>query len=468
MPHQLTSLKVKEVSAVDRPANSETDPDTGKKVARARIALFKRDTSVEKYSYNQGRDKGKFAAGGGVGAGQHAAENASTPDAHKAAAEHHGTQAARPELNPSASKAHELAASAHKKAGDEPSAANSRAARSLSLAAGHLSKRDQYEPDDDVQTTAKGEVDNMMTLAEMEEKVLKMEPELAAVKADNVALKTANEVLKAENDAVLKMSEKQRKAFAAMSDKQKAEYMAADTEKRKSMMEACDKAEFEKALVDGMDAVGKADFEKAGPEKQKLILADLAKKAEDIAKKGKKKGEEGDDEPDADDEETMKVDKKLDDRLQELNRIHILKMAEAEDRIAKTEAEIAAIRKRERLIHFTKMAEDKLPNLPGMPEEKGARLMKTADAFGGEGTEDFKQYMDERVNANKALSIHYGEVGKAGAGPLNAEKMLEAKVEEVAKRDKISKVKAWDVATNENPELVFEYEREQRHALSQR
>jgi hypothetical protein len=43
MPQILSELKLNEVSLVDRPANSTTDPKTGKKIPRAVIALYKRD-----------------------------------------------------------------------------------------------------------------------------------------------------------------------------------------------------------------------------------------------------------------------------------------------------------------------------------------------------------------------------------------------------------------------------------------
>jgi hypothetical protein len=43
MAQELSDLQVLEVSLVDNPANAEVDPVTGRKVSRARIALYKRD-----------------------------------------------------------------------------------------------------------------------------------------------------------------------------------------------------------------------------------------------------------------------------------------------------------------------------------------------------------------------------------------------------------------------------------------
>jgi len=43
MPNELTGLRIREVSLVDRPANAETDPATGAKIPRATVALLKVD-----------------------------------------------------------------------------------------------------------------------------------------------------------------------------------------------------------------------------------------------------------------------------------------------------------------------------------------------------------------------------------------------------------------------------------------
>jgi len=137
MANQLTDLTVREVSLVDRPANAEKDPKTGAHVPRATIALFKRDGDIEKYSMNQGRDKGKYRAGGGVGPGQHAAEHADNKDAHLAAAAHH-LQAATQANSTDGLSAHILASKAHDNAASNPSRTASLTARNLSQAAGRF------------------------------------------------------------------------------------------------------------------------------------------------------------------------------------------------------------------------------------------------------------------------------------------------------------------------------------------
>ena len=43
MAQELSLLDIDEVSLVDAPANSSVDPATGRKVPRARVALWKRD-----------------------------------------------------------------------------------------------------------------------------------------------------------------------------------------------------------------------------------------------------------------------------------------------------------------------------------------------------------------------------------------------------------------------------------------
>ena len=48
MPNLLEDLTIREVSLVDHPANSSVDEKTGRKVPRARIALWKRDDTVGK------------------------------------------------------------------------------------------------------------------------------------------------------------------------------------------------------------------------------------------------------------------------------------------------------------------------------------------------------------------------------------------------------------------------------------
>lgn len=60
MPHNLTALRIDEVSLVDAPACSEYDPVTGKKIRRSVVALYKRDADVptitNKPNYTEKRD----------------------------------------------------------------------------------------------------------------------------------------------------------------------------------------------------------------------------------------------------------------------------------------------------------------------------------------------------------------------------------------------------------------------------
>src|ERR1017187_5024963 len=53
MPNQLHELTVDEVSLVDHPSCAETDPLTGRKVARATVAIWKRDNSQGHEGPNQ-------------------------------------------------------------------------------------------------------------------------------------------------------------------------------------------------------------------------------------------------------------------------------------------------------------------------------------------------------------------------------------------------------------------------------
>ena len=90
--------------------------------------------------------------------------------------------------------------------------------------------------------------------------------------------------------------------------------------------------------------------------------------------------------------------------------------------------------------------------------------MTIADATGGEDSDVFKAYLADLKAADKALTIHFGEVGKAG-GAIPAEKALDAKADEIAKRDKIDKGHAMAKALEEAPELYIAYETQKRHAI---
>ena len=255
-----------------------------------------------------------------------------------------------------------------------------------------------------------------MTLEDIAKRQETQEAELAVLKAANAALVS-------ENETVLKMSKKERKLYAGMDEEKRKEFLAGDADKRKSMLEACDKAR----------AKAKGD-----------------KKPGDV---------EGDVLDDEDDDE--KEARKLQKRLAESDE----RVTKAEARVKKTEEELATIRKRERLVRFTKLAEDSLPHTPGKPEEKGERLMKLADAF-GEDSEFFKAELANSCAADTALAIQFREVGRTG-GAVPIEKALDAKVEEIMKRDKIDQSHAMAKASEEAPELFIDYDRQKRHAVAQ-
>lgn len=299
MPNNLTSLVLAEVSICDRPANSETDPLTGKKIPRATIALWKRDETP--------------AAG--------------AANLHKGVA---------------------------------------------------------------------------MTIEQIQKKQEEQDAALATLKADNEkaikALKAENDVLKADN-LIAKMSANQKAAFEKFTAKQKEDYMAGDTEKRKAMMDGCDKADVD------------------------------AQKATEQAKKA----------------DTERIAKLESDR------------ASDQARITKAETELADVKKRERIQKFTHLAEAELPHTPGTPVEKGETLMELADTF-GDDSEKFKKMLGTMKAADAALKPAFTEIGKWGGGAVDAGKALEAKASEIAKRDKVSVAKAMSIAMDENPELYLAYD----------
>jgi len=141
------------------------------------------------------------------------------------------------------------------------------------------------------------------------------------------------------------------------------------------------------------------------------------------------------------------------------------RIAKNEDRLAKAEAELSAIRKQERIVKFSKVAEAELPHTPGSPEEKGIRLMKMADAF-GEQSKDYTELLDAMKSADKALAGEFGEVGKSGQGNgvIPMERVFNAEVEKIAKRDNCDVGKATFTLMKENPQLFAEYD----HQYAQR
>ena len=91
-------------------------------------------------------------------------------------------------------------------------------------------------------------------------------------------------------------------------------------------------------------------------------------------------------------------------------------------------------------------------------------LMELADKF-GETSPVFKSYYETLKVADKAMAGIYGEVGKAGhEGAMPALQAFNAKVKEVQKRDNSSEHIAVAKVMDENPELYYEYEKQQRQA----
>lgn len=273
-----------------------------------------------------------------------------------------------------------------------------------------------------------------MTLEQLEAEVVKLQPQVAT-------LTEANAVLKSENALVLKMSKKERKLYASMSDDERKSYMAADTDKRKEMMGACKEKAKEKSATDSMDEATRKRFDAAGPIEKAAIVAQVLKAAK----------KENDDEEDEDDDETAKA----------------LKMANAAltDRVAKAETNLAEIAKASRREHFTKRAETELPNTAGKPFEKGEMLMQMAEhAPGGEDGPVFKGFMQQLVAADGAMKAHFVEVGKSG-GDIPALKAFDAKVEQIAKRDKIDTPHAIEKLMMEDPAAYLAYEADQRAVI---
>ncbi len=108
-----------------------------------------------------------------------------------------------------------------------------------------------------------------MTLEQIEKKLTDQEGVISVLKRDNDFFKT-------ERELVLKMSKKERRAYAAMTDEEQKAFMAADDNKRKAM---CDKAEEkikEASLVSKMTAVEKSEYDAAGPTRRVQILKEKA------------------------------------------------------------------------------------------------------------------------------------------------------------------------------------------------
>lgn len=364
MPTQLLNLDIEEMSIVTAPANAEIDPETGQKIARARIALWKSDVSKGvKYLVTDENGKGHLPFTGEDGKPDHHLMGA----AYAALTSNHRGQ---PYEGPDKAKALERLRRVYDSEGLQPPA-------------------------------SKGE--QPMTLEQINQRVTEQEAEIAALKAERDASNAAGDaaaaerdVLKAEQATLLKLSEAEQKCMGRMTAEQKKAFLAADPEKRKAMVDEQEAAEKKEkcSKVENLEAVTKAYDEK---------------------------------------------------------------LAKRDEQIAQLQAENAAIAKRERTARFVTLVKSELPHTTGTDEAKAEDLMKAADVFGGEESEGFKRHLTTLKQADAALASKFVEKGSWGGGsqPVLAE--LDAAVQEISKRDRISVAKAHDVLMTERPELYKRY-----------
>ena len=466
-------LDIDEVSLVDAPANSSVDPATGRKVPRARVALWKRDEGGN--TNLKGEDNELLSAvfnkvikaDGKTYGGKSFPKSdfAFTPDDEPSHWKLRLTKVPGGDPDSGIVGAAAAALSSGGFRGNRaiiPSADLS-SVKAKVRAAWKKANADKDESEMPDSIKKQGE---SMTLEELTSKVEKQDGILTSLQMENTFLKNEREV-------VIKMSKKERKAYASMTPDMQKDFMAADAEKRKTMCDAAMAKMKEKAAEDCMDAALKREYNAAGPVRKAQILAEVIAKAEsdaeggsreDMDKKKKKKsnlkpasGSNDDDEDDEDDDNEDLELRKRDAQIAVLT-----------DRINKSDVLMTQISKKETLAYFTKMAAEKLPNTSGSDVEKGEDLMKVAEIAGGENSQVFKNYLGNLVTADKAMTIFYGEVGKAGAGVIPAEKVFDAKVQEIMKRDKIAIGKATERAMTESPELYAAYEQDHRRVLGAR
>ena len=419
MANQLKELKVREVSLVDRPANSETVD--GKKIPRAVVAIWKRDVDVVKAE----DDPLWKAADGQMVDGKvfPRSDFAYTPSDNTSEWKLRltSTPGGAPDSGIVGAAAAALGAGFRGQKVSIPASARAAVVDRV-RAAWHKANPDRKDEDmpDGIK---KGEED--MTMEELEQRLTKTEEEQTIIKAESAILKTDNALLKAENDAVLKMTKTERKAYAMMDSEKRKEYMAGDAEKRKEMMDACDKA---------------------------------------AKKKGKPFDDSADDGETEPDEDDMDKKKKADvDKADKPDNVLVMKAADLETRLMKAETLLKATQVEKRLNNFINIAKNELKNTSGSDVDKGDMLMKMADAL-GEESDAFKKYYATLREADKAMTVMYREVGKGGGGPLPAEKVLEAKAQEIAKRDNINLGAAMAKAGEENPDLWIEMDMQHRRA----
>ena len=458
MASELKELTLREVSLVDRPANSTVKD--GKKTPHAIVALWKRDTSFEEVLKAAKGIKFVigFPKGGGPSKVQSVIFDKSDWDAERA----------RKWLTDNDFKSGKIdeTEDSLRFRQEDPEGYE----RFRTIAPGQ---------------TSKGEGEDMpLTMKEIEDRIVKQDEMIAAQGTEITTLKAERDAVARENELVLKMSKPQMAAYASMDVAKRKAFVAADETLRKSMLDEAVANKREADIVEKMEPTLKAQYLKAGPVEKAALLEVAEKriaKSEDVAKgdcpdcKGTGKmfgktcatcdgsGTVGDDEEKkekAADEKEKAAEKAKLAKAEEDAVIAKREKAQVEDRLTKTEAELARIQKRDRLITFAKRAEEELPHTAGSPEEKGEMLMKMADAF-GEDSDTFKKFLGQLKAADGIIAPRFGEVGKSG-GPIRGEQALEAQVREIAKRDRCTVEKAWTKVPDECPQLWAEYEVERR------
>jgi hypothetical protein len=138
-----------------------------------------------------------------------------------------------------------------------------------------------------------------------------------------------------------------------------------------------------------------------------------------------------------------------------MKRLGQIEKAREADRVAlaKAQAEIAVLKYREKVAKYRAEAESEFAAVPGASTEQVAKLLVACDdAAEGSDLKALRGVLKaahEAVRASDLLKAH----GAPGRGPSTARAAWDMKVEELAKRDSISKTKAIVVAMREAPEL---------------
>ena len=272
MAQELSLLDIDEVSLVDAPANSSVDPATGRKVPRARVALWKRDEGGN--TNLKGEDNELLSAvfnkvikaDGKTYGGKSFPKSdfAFTPDDEPSHWKLRLTKVPGGDPDSGIVGAAAAALSSGGFRGNRaiiPSADLS-SVKAKVRAAWKKANADKDESEMPDSIKKQGE---SMTVEELATKVEKQEGILTSLQAENTFLKNEREV-------VIKMSKKERKAYASMTPDMQKDFMAADAEKRKTMCDAAMAKMKEKAAEDCMDAALKREYNAAGPVRKAQIL----------------------------------------------------------------------------------------------------------------------------------------------------------------------------------------------------